>query len=75
MTYEELTAKIKGGDLSGIFFFYGEERYLLDKCVAAIKKKILTPGTEAFNLFRFEGKKSTYPKSPQRWTNFRKCRR
>ncbi len=57
MTYEELTAKIKGGDLSGIFFFYGEERYLLDKCVAAIKKKILTPGTEAFNLFRFEGKK------------------
>ena len=57
MTYDELTTKIKGGKLSGIFFFYGEERYLLEKSIALIKKKVITPGTEAFNFFKFDGKK------------------
>lgn len=57
MTYDELTTKIKGGKLDGIFFFYGEERYLLEKSIALIKKKVITPGTEVFNFFKFEGKK------------------
>ena len=57
MTYDELTTKIKSGKLSGIFFFYGEERYLLEKSIALIKKKVITPGTEAFNFFKFDGKK------------------
>lgn len=58
MTYNEISEKIKRGNIGGIYFFYGEERFLLDRCVAALQKKAVTPGTEAFNLFKFEGKKT-----------------
>lgn len=59
MTLEALNKKIKSGDLSGIYFFYGEERYLLEKKLDAICRKLITPGTEVFNLFKLEGKKTT----------------
>ena len=56
MTYEDLNKSIKSGTLSGVFFFYGEEQYLLKKKLEQIEKKIITPGTEPFNVFRFSGK-------------------
>lgn len=58
MTYDELSTKIKSGKISGMFFFYGEERYLLDKSIALIKKKAVTSGTEAFNYIKIDGKKT-----------------
>ena len=39
--------------MGGIFLFYGEEQYRLESALAAIKKKIIAKGTEAFNLFKF----------------------
>lgn len=57
MKVEELNSAIKSKKLSGIFFFYGEEDYLLTDKINAIAKKIITPGTEAFNFFKFEGPK------------------
>ncbi len=59
MTLEELNKRIKSGNLSGVYFFYGEEQYLLSKKLDAIVKKVITSGTESFNLFKFDGKKTT----------------
>lgn len=56
MTPEELNKYIRSGQLSGIYFFYGEEQYLLEKRLEQISNKIIFPGTEAFNRFKFEGK-------------------
>ena len=59
MTLEELNKRIKSGNLSGIYFFYGDEQYLLSKKIDAIIKRAITNGTESFNLFKFDGKKVT----------------
>lgn len=56
MTTDELNKAIRSGHLCGIYLFYGEEQYLLEKKVEKIKTKTVTEGTEAFNLFKFEGK-------------------
>ncbi len=61
MTVEQLNKIIKSGQMSGIFLFYGEEQYLLEKKLDAIAKKIITSGTESFNLFKFEGKSASAP--------------
>ncbi len=57
MTVEELNKLIRSGKLCGIYFFYGEEQYLLNSKLDTIAKKLIAPGTEVFNLFKFEGKK------------------
>ncbi len=58
MTLTELNNLIKTKKLSGAFFFYGEEQYLLEDKVKTIGKKIITPGTEVFNYIKFDGKKT-----------------
>ena len=58
MTLEELNTRIKSGKLNGIFFFYGEERYVLISKLNEIIKKTVPEGTEPFNLIKFEGKTS-----------------
>ena len=53
LTPKELSKKISSKTMGGIFLFYGEEQYRLESALAAIKKKIIAKGTEAFNLFKF----------------------
>lgn len=55
ITPKELNNKIKRNDLGGVFLFYGEEQYRLENAVAAIVKKIIPKGTEAFNMFKLDG--------------------
>ena len=57
MTVEELNKQIKSGSFKPVYFFFGDEQYLLAHKIDAIKKKLISPGMEDFNLFRFEGKK------------------
>ncbi len=57
MKLEELNKQIKTGTLRPIYFFYGEEQYLLKHKVETIEKKLISPETESFNRFCFEGKK------------------
>ena len=57
MKLEELNKQIKSGNLHPLYFFYGDEQYLLKSKIGAIEKKLITPGTEDFNRFYFEGKK------------------
>lgn len=59
MTLTELNNAIKSKKLAGAFFFYGDERYLLEDKIKTIQKKIVAPGTEAFNLIKFSGKKTS----------------
>lgn len=49
MTQADLRAKIKSGDLSGWYFFAGEEDYLKSHYAAQIKKTVLAD--EAFAMF------------------------
>ena len=59
MNLDELNKIIRSGKLSGAYFFYGEEQFLLSKKVDAIIKKLIPDGMEVFNLFKFEDKKVT----------------
>lgn len=56
MTIDALKKQIKSNTLKPIYFFYGEENYLLNNAVVSMEKKLITPGTEDFNKFVFEGK-------------------
>ena len=56
MTIDELKKQIKSSSLKPIYFFYGDEQYLLNNALDSIEKKLITPGTEDFNKFVFEGK-------------------
>ncbi len=58
MTLTELNNSIKSNTLSGAYFFYGEEQFLLEEKIKSIAKKIITPGTEVFNYIKFDGKKA-----------------
>lgn len=58
MKIEDLNKQIKSGQLKTVYFFYGEEQYLLKHKLAAMEKKLITPGTEDFNYIVFEGKKT-----------------
>lgn len=58
MTVEELNKQIKTGTFKPVYFFYGDEQYLLSHKIESIRKKLISPGMEDFNLFKFEGKKT-----------------
>ncbi len=57
MTISELNKQIKSGRVLPVYFFYGEEQYLINKRIADIVEKIVTPGMEEFNYFIFDDKK------------------
>lgn len=62
MNYEELNRKIKSCNIPKVLFFYGEEKYLLENRVKAIKSKIVPSDLEAFNYVVLEGKGTTLEK-------------
>lgn len=47
---------IKSGSFENAYLIYGEEGYLKDYYVSQIKKRVIEPAFEAFNLHQFEGK-------------------
>lgn len=52
----QLKRELKEGELGSFYLFYGEEDYLRDYYLEAIRKKLLPAGTETFNLHVFQGK-------------------
>lgn len=58
-TPRDLNKKISANSMGGIFLFYGEEQYRLEKALAAIQKKIIPNGTEPFNVFKFDSKSTS----------------
>ena len=57
MTTDALSKELKAGRLRPVYFFYGDERFLLENRLNSIRKRTVAPGFEDFNFFRFSGKK------------------
>lgn len=49
---QELKLHLKSKDLQRLYFFYGEETFLLNHYLGQIKKQLLEPLTESFNYHR-----------------------
>ena len=50
---QELKADLKNKDIRRLYFFHGEETFLLNHYLTQMKKQILDPVTESFNFHRF----------------------
>lgn len=51
-----LKAQIKNADYSNAYLIYGEESYLKEFYISQLKKKIVDPAFESFNLHQYDGK-------------------
>ena len=51
-SFQELKAALKNKDLGRLYFFHGEETFLLNHYLAQMKKQTLDPLTESFNYHR-----------------------
>jgi len=50
---QELKLHLKNKDLQQLYFFHGEETFLLNHYLGQMKKQLLDPLTESFNYHRF----------------------
>ena len=55
--YQRLKKDLSAGTLGNLYVFHGEEAYLRDYYLGEIKKKLLPPGMEEFNLHLLPGKR------------------
>ena len=51
-----LNEAIASGNAGNFYIFHGDERYLLDRSLAALRKQICPGGLDSFNYKRYEGK-------------------
>lgn len=56
---QQLRLQIKEESFNNAYLIYGEESYLKEHYISLLKKKIVDPAFEAFNLHMFEGKDSS----------------
>ena len=54
----ELQKAIRKRDFSPLYFFYGEETFLINKIVSEIREELVDPGLSTFNFNVFYGKES-----------------
>lgn len=52
-SFQELKTAIKNKSVGRLYFFFGEETFLLNHYLGQIKKQLLDPLTESFNFHRF----------------------
>lgn len=53
--FQNLKAAVRNRNIDRLYFFYGEETFLMSHYLEAIKKQLLDPLTESFNFHRFTG--------------------
>jgi len=53
--YDNLISSIKSGDIGRLYIFHGEERYLLERCLASLRALVCPDGLDGFNYKRYEG--------------------
>ena len=56
----QLREQIKSGNFLNAYLIYGEESYLKEHYISQLKKKIVDPAFESFNLHRFEGRDTAF---------------
>jgi DNA polymerase-3 subunit delta len=54
--YKKLSESIANGQPGNFYIFHGDERYLLERSLNAIRKLLCPDGLDSFNYKRFEGK-------------------
>lgn len=54
--FQKLKGDLSAGTLGGAYIFYGEESYLREYYLEALRKKLISAGFEDFNYHRVEGK-------------------
>ncbi|MBR1780415.1 MAG: DNA polymerase III subunit delta [Oscillospiraceae bacterium] len=54
--YLQLRRDMKAGEVGRLYVFHGEEKYLMERCLAALKKQLVPAGMEDFNYRAFDGK-------------------
>ncbi len=59
MEPKDLDKLISSGKIGRLYFFYGEEQFLLENKVKAIKSRIIDGDFEEFNYTKLDGKKVT----------------
>lgn len=52
--YDALRADLSAAAPRRLYLFYGEERYLLERCAAELRALVLTDGEQSFNYSRFD---------------------
>lgn len=57
MDQQTFNRQLDSGELAPIYYFYGEEKLLLERSIKAIKKKLLPEGLEDFNFERYASDK------------------
>ena len=55
MKPEELEAAIKRGEFSPLYYFYGDEPYLMDRGVSRLLERLVDPASRDFNLNLYYG--------------------
>ena len=53
---KQLKKSLKENTIGSLYLFHGEEAYLRDFYLGEIKKRVLTPGLDEFNLHTIQGK-------------------
>lgn len=53
---KELSRIIKSGEISGVYYLYGSDRYAVGEYKKAMVKKIVSEGDETYNLHEYQGK-------------------
>ena len=56
VNYDNLISSLKTGEISRLYIFHGEERYLLERCLASLRTLVCPDGLDGFNYKRYEGK-------------------
>ena len=67
----QLKSAIKSKDLGRLYFFYGEETFLLNHYLGMVRKILLDPVTETFNYHRFTNETFDMTVLPERLKTFR----
>lgn len=50
-TYDELARSLKSGRIESLYLLFGEEEFLVEQVLRALKRQILTPGCEDADLY------------------------
>lgn len=58
MKPEEFEKCMEKGDIRPLYYFYGDEPYLIEKCVKRVVERLVPPDFKDFNLNIFYGKES-----------------
>ena len=54
--YKELSGSLASGEIGCLYIFHGDERYLLQHSLAALRRSLCPDGLGSFNYRRFEGR-------------------